>query len=227
MAYHWPADTVFQELTLEVEDATCWQCAQPLTICCHRRRRFFTCQGPVQLLSKLSHCSNPACPAHATTLTPEAETALVMPYWVLAWDVFCWLGHRRFARHWSVPQIRDELADRFALPLSADAIERYVGRYQRMVAARHQATLCKGGRKVRFVNEFTFRRVLLGRERCQGVPPWNVNSGPRCTTPSAPSVTAATARRISGRLRKFSISSTGVPPRSTASRYARNTSGFA
>jgi hypothetical protein len=138
MAYQWPADTVFQDLTLEVEDATCWQCAQPLTICCHRRRRFFTCPGPVQLLSKLSHCSDPTCPAHATTLTPEAETALVMPYWVLAWDVFCWLGHRRFARHWSVPQIRDELADRFAIPLSVDAIERYVGRYQRMVAARHQ-----------------------------------------------------------------------------------------
>src|SRR6516225_7013546 len=136
MAYHWPADTVFQELTLEVEDRTCWQCAQPLPICCHRRRRFFTCAGPVQLLSKLSHCSNPTCPAHATTLTPAAETALVMPYWVLAWDVFSWLGHRRFARHWSVPQIRDELLDRFAIPLSVDAVERYVGRYQRMLAAR-------------------------------------------------------------------------------------------
>lgn len=138
MAYHWPADTVFHPLTLEVEDRTCWQCEQPLTICCHRQRRFFTCAGPVQLLSKLCHCSNPACPRRTTTLSPEAETALVMPYWVLAWDVFCWLGHRRFARHWSVPQIRDELADRFAIPLSVDAIERYVGRYQRMVAARHQ-----------------------------------------------------------------------------------------
>jgi hypothetical protein len=50
--------------------------------------------------------------------------------------VFCWLGHRRFARHWSVPQIRDDLRDRFAIPLSVDAIERYVSRYQRMVAAR-------------------------------------------------------------------------------------------
>jgi hypothetical protein len=138
MAYHWPADTVFHDLTLEVEERTCWQCAQPLTICCHRQRRFFTCDGPVQLLSKLCHCSNPACPGQATTLSPEAETALVMPYWVLAWDVFCWLGQRRFARHWSVPQIRDELADRFAIALSVDAIERYVGRYQRMVAARHQ-----------------------------------------------------------------------------------------
>jgi hypothetical protein len=138
MSYHWPADTVFHELTLEVEDRTCWQCAQALTICCHRQRRFFTCDGPVQLLSKLRHCSNSACPGHPTTVSPEAETALVMPYWVLAWDVFCWLGHRRFARHWSVPQIRDELADRFAIPLSVDAIERYISRYQRMVAARHQ-----------------------------------------------------------------------------------------
>jgi hypothetical protein len=92
----------------------------------------------VQLLCKLCHCSNPTCPEHATTVSPEEETALVMPYWVLAWDVFCWLGHRRFARHWSVPQIRGELQDRFAIPLSADAIERYVGRYQRMVAARQQ-----------------------------------------------------------------------------------------
>jgi hypothetical protein len=138
MPYHWPADTVFQELTLEVEQRTCWQCEHPLTICCHRQRRFFTADGPVQLLSKLCHCSNATCPGRATTLSPEAETALVMPYWVLAWEVFGWLGHRRFARHWSVPQIRDELADRFAIPLSVDAIERYVGRYQRMVAARHQ-----------------------------------------------------------------------------------------
>jgi hypothetical protein len=139
MAYHWPADTVFHELTLAVEERCCAQCAQPLTICCHRHRRFFTCAGPVQLLSKLSHCSNTACPERAFTLSPEEETALVMPYWVLGWDVFCWLGHRRFARHWSVPQIRAELLDRFTIRLSVDAIERYVGRYQRMVAARQQA----------------------------------------------------------------------------------------
>ncbi|MCA1481795.1 hypothetical protein I6F37_43455, partial [Bradyrhizobium sp. NBAIM08] len=37
-----------------------------------------------------------------------------------------------------VPQIREELRDRFAIALSADAIERYVGRYQRLVAARQQ-----------------------------------------------------------------------------------------
>jgi hypothetical protein len=138
MAYNWPADTAFREVILEVEDRTCWECQHPRTVCCHRQRRIFTCEGPVQLLCKLCHCSNPACTEHTTTVSPEEETALVMPYWVLAWDVFCWLGHRRFARHWSVPQIRAELHDRFAIPLSADAIERYIGRYQRMVAARQQ-----------------------------------------------------------------------------------------
>lgn len=138
MAYHWPVDTVFRDVTLEVEDRTCWHCAQRLKVCCHRQRRFFTCTGPVQLLCKLCHCADPACAGHTQTVSPEEETALVMPYWVLGWDVFCWLGHRRFARHWSVPQIRAELQDRFAIALSVDAIERYVGRYQLMVAARQQ-----------------------------------------------------------------------------------------
>jgi hypothetical protein len=142
MAYHWPADTVFRELILEVEERTCWECQQPRTVCCHRQRRIFTVEGPVQLVCKLCHCSNPACSERATTISPEAETALVMPYWVLAWDVFCWLGHRRFARHWSVPQIRSELHDRFAIPLSADAIERYLSRYQGMVAARQENANC-------------------------------------------------------------------------------------
>jgi hypothetical protein len=141
MSYHWPTDTRFHELTLEVDDRTCYECEHPLTVCCHRQRRFFTCTGPVQLLCKLCHCSNPHCPGHQTTVSPEEETALVMPYWVLGWDVFCWLGHRRFARHWSVPQIRDDLQDRFTIPLSVDAIERYIGRYQRMLAARQQDPL--------------------------------------------------------------------------------------
>jgi hypothetical protein len=54
----------------------------------------------------------------------------------LGWDVVCWLGHRRFARHWAVGQIRTELADTYQIRLSDDAIERYIQRYQRMLAAR-------------------------------------------------------------------------------------------
>jgi len=56
----------------------------------------------------------------------------------MGWDVFCWLGHRRFARHWSVPQLRLELKDTHQIRLSDDAIERYMGLYQTMLAARQQ-----------------------------------------------------------------------------------------
>jgi len=59
-----------------------------------------------------------------------------MPWWVLGWNVGCWLGHRRFARHWSVGQLRAELADTYQIRLSDDAIERSIHRYQQMLAAR-------------------------------------------------------------------------------------------
>jgi len=61
-----------------------------------------------------------------------------MPWWQIGWDVFAWIGHRRFARHWSVPQIRLELNDTYAVEISDDSVERYIGRYQAMVAARQQ-----------------------------------------------------------------------------------------
>jgi hypothetical protein len=109
-----------------------------LTICDHRHHRVFTLNGPVHLVCKLAHCPARACPAHTQTLSPEAETTITMPWWVLGWDVVCWLSHRRFARHWSVQQLRTELADTYHIPLSDDAIERYIHRYQQMLAARHR-----------------------------------------------------------------------------------------
>jgi hypothetical protein len=63
---------------------------------------------------------------------------LTLPWWLIGWDVFCWMGHRRFARHWSVPQIRGELTDTYQIPLSADAVEDALRRYQTMLAARQQ-----------------------------------------------------------------------------------------
>jgi hypothetical protein len=61
-----------------------------------------------------------------------------MPRWCIGWDVLCWLGQRRFARHWSVPQLRLELKDTHQIVLSDDAIEHYIGLYQTMLAARQQ-----------------------------------------------------------------------------------------
>ena len=64
---------------------------------------------------------------------------LAPPFWTIGWDVFAWMGHRRFARHWSVPQIRAELADTYGIAVSPDLIEDYLKRYQAIVAARESA----------------------------------------------------------------------------------------
>src|SRR6516164_4626388 len=139
MPYRWPEDTQFTRIALAVEEQWCRTCGGALTICDHRHHRVFTLTGPLHLVCKLAHCPTRACPAHPQTLSPEAETAITMPWWVLGWDVVCWLGQRRFARHWSVGQLRAELADTYQIRLSADAIETYMHRYQQMLAARHQA----------------------------------------------------------------------------------------
>src|SRR5215468_9763415 len=137
MPYRWPEDTRFTRLELVVEERWCRTCGGALTTCDHRHHRVFTLNGPLHLVCKLAHCPTRACPAHPQTLSPEAETAITMPWWVLGWDVVCWLGQRRFARHWSVGQLRAELGDTYQIRLSADAIETYIHRYQQMLAARH------------------------------------------------------------------------------------------
>jgi hypothetical protein len=138
MRHCWSEDTRFTRVVLEVEDKVCAVCGGALHICDHRRHRIFTLQGPVEVVCKLAHCSDLQCAARAKTRSPYAETTLTLPWWLIGWDVFCWMGHRRFARHWSVPQIRGELADTYQIPLSADAIEDALQRYQTMLAARQQ-----------------------------------------------------------------------------------------
>jgi hypothetical protein len=93
----------------------------------------------VEVVCTLAHCSDRQCAAHAKTRSPYAATALTLPGWLIGWDVCCWVGHRRVARHWSVPQIRSALADPSQIPLSAEAIADAVRRSQTMLAARQQA----------------------------------------------------------------------------------------
>jgi hypothetical protein len=138
MPYRWPEETDFALWELDVLDRACPACGRLMYVCDHRHHRIFTLDGPVHLVCKLNHCPDPNCSAHPKTVSPEIETTLTLPYWVLGWDVFCWVGHRRFARHWSVPQIRAELLDSYHIRLSDDAIEKYLRRYQAMLAARQQ-----------------------------------------------------------------------------------------
>src|SRR6478735_7311524 len=138
MAYRWPADTDFSLWELDVLDRDCPLCGRRMHICDHRYRRFHTLDGPVQLICKLNHCPDPACPGHAKTKSPELEITLALPQMAIAWDVFCWIGHRRFSRHMAVSLIQSELLDDYQIKLSDDAIEQYIRRYQAMLAARQQ-----------------------------------------------------------------------------------------
>src|SRR3954452_20484469 len=138
MAYQWPADTDFSLWELDVLDRDCPVCGRRMHICDHRYRRFHTLDGPVQLICKLNHCPDPACPGHAKTKSPELEITLALPQMAIAWDVLCWIGHRRFSRHMAVSLIQSELLDDYQIKLSDDAIEQYIRRYQIMLAARQQ-----------------------------------------------------------------------------------------
>src|SRR5215831_477201 len=138
MRYRWPQNTAFTQVVLTVEAQACSLCQRPLHICDHRFHRVFSLQGPLELVCKLVHCPDPSCPAHHYTLSPLAETQITLPWWSIAWDVFCWLGFRRFSRHWSIPQLQAELRDSYGIRLSDDAIAGYLKRYRCMVAARHQ-----------------------------------------------------------------------------------------
>ena len=108
MAYRWPAGTVFKRIDLDVEDRSCPVCERAMHVCDHRYHHLWTFEGPTQVVNRLVHCPEPSCESRGCTFSPEAELSIGMPRWCIGWDVLCWLGHRRFARHWSVPQLRLE-----------------------------------------------------------------------------------------------------------------------
>jgi len=138
MPYAWSEDTNFALWELEVLDRTCAVCGRMMYVCDHRYRRLHTLEGPVQLVCKLNHCPDPNCPGHARTKSPELEITIALPKWAIGWDVLCWIGQRRCARHWSISQIQSDLWDDYRIQLSADSIARYIRHYQVMLAARQQ-----------------------------------------------------------------------------------------
>lgn len=138
MPYQWPADTDFALWELDVVDRACPFCGRMMYICDHRYRHFHSLEGPVELVCKLNHCPDPLCSGHHRTKSPEAEITIALPKWAIGWDVLCWIGHRRCSRHWSVPQIQKELRDEYGIELSRASLERYIARYQVMLAARQE-----------------------------------------------------------------------------------------
>jgi peptidoglycan hydrolase CwlO-like protein len=141
MRPRWPKDTDFQRLVLDVESEQCELCGRVLHVCGHRFHRIHTLQGPVELVCRLAHCSDLSCPARHETLSPAAEFSLTSPWWLIGWDVFAWMGQRRFSRHWDVPQLRAELRETYHIDLSKDTVVNYLHRYQNLLAARQQDPL--------------------------------------------------------------------------------------
>jgi hypothetical protein len=138
MPYSWPEDTDFALWELDVLDRACSVCGRKMYVCDHRYRHIHTLEGPVELVCKLNHCPDPACPGHSRTKSPELEVTIALPKWAIGWDVHCWIGQRRCSRHWSIPQIQSELWDSYGIKLSADSLARYIRHYQVMLAARQE-----------------------------------------------------------------------------------------
>lgn len=138
MARSWSKDISFERLELIPENRSCTKCGQFMHICDHRHHPIYTLKGPVEIVSKLVHCPDKTCESRPRTVSPDAEIGITLPSWAIGWDVLAWIGQRRFARHWSVPQIHQELRDTYHMGLSEDVIEDYVQRYEVMLAARQQ-----------------------------------------------------------------------------------------
>jgi hypothetical protein len=142
MSSKWPSETQFREVILKVEDNVCKICGSKLIIRSERIHRIYSLEGPIKLVCKLSCCSNWQCNGRTTLINPKSEIQITMPRWKIGWDLFLWMGFRRLKRHWSVPQIHNELLDNYQINLSEDTISEYTGRYQLMVAARQIVGSC-------------------------------------------------------------------------------------
>jgi hypothetical protein len=137
----WDPGVEFRKLVLEPEpeERRCSHCGEFTHIYEHRDRRLYLLTGATHMVSKIAHCMDKACPGHREVIESAVEMSVAPPFWTIGWDVFAWMGHRRFARSWSVPQIRAELMDRYSITVSPDLIEDYLKRYQAIVAARESA----------------------------------------------------------------------------------------
>ena len=104
MSHVWPAETAFERVDLFLKGQGCGSCQTKLAVWGHRQRRVFPLSGARLLVVRQGHCPEPDCPGHHESVSSWQEMAVAPPSLTIAWDVLAWIGHRRFARHWSVPQ---------------------------------------------------------------------------------------------------------------------------
>lgn len=138
MSHSWPRNVHFSHQILTLQDRLCTACGGGTHVRDFKDRRLFTLSGPLLLQNQMASCIDRRCPGSRKLKTAKEEILIAPPRWTLAWDAFAYIGQRRFARHWSVPEIREDLQESFSIDLSEDAIEDYIGRYQAILAARQR-----------------------------------------------------------------------------------------
>jgi hypothetical protein len=132
----WPEGVEFGLISLEPDERECAHCGRFTYVCDDQHRYLHSLEGPLHVVTKVACCPDKGCPGHGEKVKSASEMSIAPPYWSVGWDLFAWMGQRRFARHWSVPQIRAELKDRYKIDVSADLIEDYTAKYEVIVAAR-------------------------------------------------------------------------------------------
>jgi hypothetical protein len=125
-----------RQIRLAVQDRACRVCGGKTYAQDRKRRTVSTRDGRLAIESQMTLCCDEACPGRHRLVVAEEEALIAPPWWRIGWDVFAWIGHRRFSLHRSVPDIREELDEEFGIELSDDAIEDYVAKYQAILAAR-------------------------------------------------------------------------------------------
>jgi len=132
----WPEGTTFRRITLVPEDRACRACGRFMHESDRMARYLRTFGDPVHVVTVACRCPDKGCPGRTERRVSEDLIALAPPHWSISWDLFAWMGHRRYQRHWSCEQISGDLWDRFRMRVSDDVVEDYTEQYELMVAAR-------------------------------------------------------------------------------------------
>jgi hypothetical protein len=117
------------------------------------RRTIVTLKGLLGLTLKVCRCPHSDCRLYRRPYRPEEEGFLALPQSEFGLEVIAWVGHRRYRKHESVPELHRSLRD-----LGVDVCERsvthLVHRYEELVAlrltenSRVQASLRGQGRAI-------------------------------------------------------------------------------
>jgi hypothetical protein len=97
---HWPEGTKFKLVTVEPEpaDRLCEHCGRFTWVADHNHRYVRSLDGPLHVVTKLCRCPDRGCPGHAIKRGSDREMSIAPPFWTVSWDLFAWMGHRRFSR---------------------------------------------------------------------------------------------------------------------------------